>query len=108
FHRRELRELDEAAAWHTAEAVNHAVDLLFPQRFSKPNAKFLDNQPAPARGEEVTQLMNDDHEIEDYEDFDTDADDFEDLEHWKNGLAASAEQFACPVTGPRIGIEDST
>jgi hypothetical protein len=46
--------------------------------------------------------------IEDHEDFDTDADDFEDLEHWKNGLAASAEQFACPVTGPRIGIEDST
>ena len=43
-----------------SEAVFHPVDLLFPDRLPEPDSELFDRQPAPARGEEVAQLVDND------------------------------------------------
>ncbi len=41
---------------------------------------FSIDQPAPFRGEEMPKLVDDDHQVEDHEDFDDDEGEFEDIQ----------------------------
>ena len=74
-HRRELRQRDEAAERQRAERVLDAVDRLFPKRFAEPDAKFLDVKPAPARGQKMAQLVDDDEQVKKDENLEEDEDD---------------------------------
>jgi hypothetical protein len=53
----------------------HAIDRFFPQRFAKPDAKFLDIKATPARREKMPELMHDDEQIEKDQNFEEDEND---------------------------------
>ncbi len=53
--------------------------VLLPKRFAEPDAEFFDHQPAPARGEEVPQLMHDDEQVKEDDDLEDDEDDAKSL-----------------------------
>src|SRR3954447_15608682 len=74
-HRRELRGFQNPAEWQRAERVEHAVDLLFPERFAEPDAELLDHQSAPPRGEKVPELMDNDEQIKKDNDLEQDEED---------------------------------
>ena len=64
FHRRHLRQRDEAAGGNPAEAVLHAVDFLFPDRLAEPDLETVDLQAAPFRRPEVAEFVNEDDDVE--------------------------------------------
>ena len=74
FHRGHLRQRNVAACRNPAERVFDAVNILFPNRFAEPNGETFDFQAAPARREEMSQLMHADDEIENQHDFERDKD----------------------------------
>ena len=73
-HRRKLRKRDKTAERQRAERILHAVDRFLPERFAEPDAEFLDVESAPARGEKMTELMDDDEQIKKNEDLEEDED----------------------------------
>ena len=64
FHRRELRNCDVAACWNAAKTVFDAIDLLAPDWLTKPDGKFFHNQSAPPGSQKVSQLMNENEQVE--------------------------------------------
>ena len=69
FHRRHLRQRDVAAGGDRAEHVLDAVDFFRPERLAEPDGEFVDLQPAPFRGEEMAELMDDDQDVKEEDDF---------------------------------------
>ncbi len=64
FHVRHLRQGDEAARRNPAKAPLHAADFLLPERLAEPNLEAVHVGSAPARRQEVPELMHEHHEVE--------------------------------------------
>ena len=63
----------------------NAIDCLLPERFAEPDAELLDVKPAPARGQEMAQLVDHDEQVKEDNDLEEDKDDAKDVEqHLKN------------------------
>jgi len=69
FHGRHLGKRDITSGWNGTEGIFHAVDLLFPDGFSKPDGKPVHLQATPAGGQEVPQLMDKYEQIEEHQNF---------------------------------------
>src|SRR5690606_23043665 len=63
-----LRQGNEAAGGNPAESVLDAVDGFFPDGLSEPDLEAVDLEPAPAPGEEMTELVNEDDDVENHQD----------------------------------------
>ena len=63
LHGRHLRQRDVTAGGNGAEDVIDAVDFLRPERLAEPDGKLIDPEPAPFRGEEMAQLVDDDQDV---------------------------------------------
>src|SRR5262245_66334930 len=48
-HRRKLRQRNKTSKWQRTQRILNAVDRLLPNRFAKPDAKFLDVETSPPR-----------------------------------------------------------
>ncbi len=75
FHRGHLRQRDVAAHRDAAQAILHAVDFLFPKRFSEPDGEALHFEAPPARSQEMPQLMDSNQQIEEQQHFKHDEND---------------------------------
>ena len=64
LHRRHLRQRDIAAGGDGAENVFDAVDFFRPERLAEPDGELVDLQAAPARGEKMAELVDDDQDVE--------------------------------------------
>src|SRR5882724_6474014 len=64
IHRRKLRKRDEASERKRPERVLHAVECLFPERFAEPDAEFFYVEPSPARGQKMSQFVDDNQHVE--------------------------------------------
>src|SRR6476660_6239209 len=62
-HRRKLRQRNKTSEWQRPEGVLDAVNRLFPKRFAKPDAEFLDVETPPPRGEKMPELMHHDEQV---------------------------------------------
>jgi hypothetical protein len=69
FHRCHLRQGDVTARWDRAEDVIDAVDFFGPKRLAKPDREFVDLKPAPLRGQEMAQLVDNDQDVKEKDDF---------------------------------------
>ena len=74
LHGGELREFDKAAGGNAAEGIPDAAKLFAPDRLAKPDAEFIHDQPAPARGEKVAQFVDHNQEVKNEKDLQDDED----------------------------------
>ena len=77
FHRGHLRQGDVAAGGDAAEGVFDAVDLGLPDRLAEPDGEAVNLQAAPARGQEVAELMHEDEQVEKRQHFQRNQDRFQ-------------------------------
>src|SRR5207237_2868273 len=83
-HRRELRQRNKSTKRERAQRVLHAVDRLFPERFAEPDTEFPEIQSAPPRCQKMAELMDNDQQIKQDEDFEENQNDARDVdEHYK-------------------------
>ena len=69
FHRRHLGQRDVAAGGDGAEDVLDAIDFLGPKRLAEPDGELVDFEAAPFGGEEVAELVDDDEDVKEENDF---------------------------------------
>ncbi len=72
-HGSHLRQTDKTARGNAAQAIVHAVDGLLPDRLAEPDLKGFDLKAAPFGGEEVSEFVNHDHQVEHHDDQEEDA-----------------------------------
>ena len=79
LHRRHLGQCDKATRRNPTEPVLHPIDFLFPNRCAEPNLEALDAQAAPLGGEEVTQLVDKNNDVENHQNNGNQQDHLEDV-----------------------------
>ena len=77
LHRGKLGNGHEPSGRNASQAVLHASHGLRPEGLAEPDGELLHLQAPPLRGEEVTQFMDHDEEVEEQHHLENDADDFE-------------------------------
>ena len=82
FHGGHLRERDVTSGRDTSQTVLHAVDGLFPNRLSEPNVELVDDQAPPFCGEEVTELVDEDEDVEEPNDDDDGSEEDQEIHGW--------------------------
>src|SRR4051812_33960298 len=114
-HRSELRQFHEPAERKGAQRVLDAVDRLLPERFSEPDAESFDVQSAPARRQEMAQLVDDDEEIKKENDLEKDENDAQDMNEHKlyfldtnSPILLIRGEFRRFLPGPLIGAQYGT
>src|SRR4029453_19025524 len=80
-HRRKLRQGKKTSEWERPEGVIDDVNCLLPNRFPKPDAKFLDVETPPPRREKMPELVNHDQQVKKDEDLEQDEDDASDMQN---------------------------
>src|SRR6266699_4015460 len=78
-HRGKLRQRDKTSKRQRSEGVLDAVYRLFPNRFTKPDAEFLNVEASPPRCEEVAEFMHHDEQVKEDQDLEQDEDDASDM-----------------------------
>jgi len=66
-----------------AEAVFDPADGFAPDRLAEPDRKFLHDQPAPLGGQKMSELMDDDEQVENQDDLYADEEELENVENHK-------------------------
>ena len=77
LHRRHLGQRDIAPRGNCPQRIFDPADLLFPNRFPKPNGEPVNFQPAPPRRQEMAQLMDKNQQVEEQQHFENDKNDFQ-------------------------------
>ncbi len=67
FHRGHLREGHKTARRDAAQTVLDAFEFAFPQWFSKPYTKTLHHQTTPLGGQEMSEFVDDDQDVEQHD-----------------------------------------
>jgi hypothetical protein len=62
-----LRQRHKPACRDPAEAVLHAVDFFFPNRFPEPNLETVDLEPTPLACEKVAEFVDENDDVEDHQ-----------------------------------------
>src|SRR4030095_2196002 len=80
-HRSKLRQRNKSSERQRPERVLDAINCLLPNRFTKPDAEFLDVETSPPRREEMPELVHHDEQVKNDEDLEQDEDDASDMQN---------------------------